>query len=278
MFKQLGLVSALGAATVVFAAYAGETPQTAGIPAGAGTVAARLASSPRHGEWVKIPMTGADTVMAWVVFPERRENAPVVIAIHENTGLTTWARGVADQLAADGFIGIAPDLLSIARGAATPDTLPADQGRALIGRVTAEQRSAMIAAVARHGMSLPAARRRFAVIGFCWGGAASFEQAVANHEGLGATVVYYGSAPSAERMRTISVPVLGLYGGNDQRINAGIPAADSAMKALGKRYEHHIFDGAGHGFLRGQDGNEANARASRAAWPLTVAFLRQNLG
>jgi carboxymethylenebutenolidase len=256
---------------------AAAVQQAAGIPAGAGGVAARLAASARHGEWVKIPFTGADTIMAWVVYPERRENAPVVVAVHENTGLTTWARGVADQLAADGFIGIAPDLISVVRGRATSDTLPADQGRALIGRVTPEQRAAMIAAVGRFGMSLPSARRVFGVVGFCWGGGAAFEQAVANPEGLRAAVVYYGSAPAAERMRSITAPVLGLYGGNDQRINAGIPAADSAMKALGKRYEYEIFDGAGHGFLRGQDGNEANAAAARRAWPRTVAFLRQHL-
>ena len=255
-----------------------QVKQIAGIPAGAGGVAARLASSPRHGEWVKIPFGGADTIMAWVVYPERRENAPVVVAIHENTGLTTWARGVADQLAADGFIGIAPDLLSIVRGSATSDTLPADQGRALIARVTPEQRAAMIAAVGRFGISLPSARRMFGVVGFCWGGGASFEQAVANPEGLRAAVVYYGSAPSAERMRSITAPVLGLYGGNDQRINAGIPGADSAMKALGKRYEYEIFDGAGHGFLRGQESSEANASAARRAWPRTIAFLRQNFG
>jgi carboxymethylenebutenolidase len=252
--------------------------QATGIPAGAGGVAARLASSPRHGEWVKIPFGGADTIMAWVVYPERRENAPVVVAIHENTGLTTWARGVADQLAADGFIGIAPDLLSIVRGSATSDTLPADQGRALIARVTPEQRAAMITAVGRFGMSLPSARRMFGVVGFCWGGGASFEQAVASPEGLRAAVVYYGSAPSAQRMRSITAPVLGLYGGSDQRINAGIPRADSAMKALGKRYEYQIFDGAGHGFLRGQESSEANSAAARRAWPRTIAFFRQNFG
>jgi carboxymethylenebutenolidase len=215
--------------------------------------------------------------MAWLAYPERRENAPVVVAIHENTGLTTWARGVADQLAADGFIGIAPDLLSIVRGQATSDTIPADQGRSLIGRVTPEQRTAMIAAVARYAMNLPAARRAFGVVGFCWGGAASFEQAVANHEGLQAAVVYYGSAPAPDRMRSIGAPVLGLYGGSDQRINAGIPRADSAMRALGKRYEHAIYDGAGHGFLRAQESNGANARAAAQAWPRTVAFLRQHL-
>jgi carboxymethylenebutenolidase len=117
----------------------------------------------------------------------------------------------------------------------------------------------------------------FGVVGFCWGGSASFEQAVMNHTGLRATVVYYGSAPAADRMRSIGVPVLGLYGGSDQRINAGIPRADSSMKSHGKQYEFAIFDGAGHGFLRAQE-NEPNARAAAQAWPRTVRFLRDNLG
>ena len=95
---------------------------------------------------------------------------------------------------------------------------------------------------------------------------------------LGASVVYYGSPPTAEEMAAIKAPVLGLYGGSDARINATIPATDSTMKRLGKSYEYHIFEGAGHGFLRGQDGNEPNTAASKAAWPKTIAFLRSKLG
>jgi carboxymethylenebutenolidase len=250
--------------------------QAAGIPAGAGTVASRLAQSPRHGTWEKIPM-GSDTIMAWVVYPERAERAPVVIAIHENTGLTTWARGVADQLAADGFIGIAPDLLSIDRGSATSDTLSGDEGRALIGRVTPDRMNAMVDAVAKFGMALPAALPVYGIVGFCWGGAASFNHAVHNPPSLKGSVVYYGNAPSPDRLAAIRVPVLGLYGGNDARINATIPATDSAMKALGKSYAYQIFDGAGHGFLRGQDNNAPNAEASRQAWPRPIAFFREHL-
>jgi carboxymethylenebutenolidase len=79
-------------------------------------------------------------------------------------------------------------------------------------------------------------------------------------------------------MANIRAPVLGLYGGNDARINATIPATDSTMKRLGKSYEYHIYDGAGHGFLRAQDNNEANTAASKQAWPATIAFLKAKLG
>ena len=215
--------------------------------------------------------------MAWVVYPERKDKASVVIALHENTGINTWTRTVADQLAADGFIGIAPDLTTMFRtGDLKADPAP-DQGRAAIGQVTPEIGTRILDAVAKYGMSLPAALPKYGIVGFCWGGGRSFLHA-ATAPGLGASVVYYGSPPTADQMATIRAPVLGLYGGNDARINATIPATDSTMKTLGKSYEHHIFEGAGHGFLRGQDGNAPNAAAAAAAWPKTIAFFRAKLG
>lgn len=251
--------------------------QAGGIPASAGTAAARMASSPRHAEWVAIKVNATDSVMAWVVYPERKDKAPVVIALHENTGINTWTRSVADQLAADGYIGIAPDLTTMFRtGDLKADPAP-DQGRAAIGQVTPAVGTRILDAVAKYGMALPAALPKYGIVGFCWGGGRSFLHAT-TAPGLGASVVYYGSPPSADQMAAIKAPVLGLYGGNDARINATIPATDSTMKALGKSYESHIFEGAGHGFLRGQDGNAPNTAAAAAAWPKTIAFFRAKLG
>ena len=247
------------------------------LPASGATAAARLASSPRHGEWVAVKV-GADSVMAWVVYPERQGKAPVVIVIHENTGLTTWARAVADQLAADGFIGIALDMLTMRRTGNLTSEWASDSGRAAIGTLTADEVQRNLDAVARYGTSLPSANGVYGVVGFCWGGARSFLHAV-HAPSLKAAVVYYGSPPSAENMSTIQAPVLGLYGGSDARINATIPATDSAMKAGGKSYQHQVFDGAGHGFLRAQEGQDgANLKASQAAWPATLEFLRTHMG
>jgi carboxymethylenebutenolidase len=251
--------------------------QSAAIPAGATTAAQRIAGSPRHGEWVAIKVGASDSVMAWVVYPERAQKAPVVIAIHENTGLNTWTRGVADQLAAEGFIGIAPDMTTMARTGSLTEEATADVGRQLIQRATPEFVNAALDAVAKYGMSLPAAQPKYGVIGFCWGGGRSFLHAT-HAPTLGASVVFYGSPPNADEMAAIKAPVLGLYGGADARINATIPATDSAMKRLGKSYEYHIFDGAGHGFLRGQENSEANAKAAQEAWPRTIAFLKAKLG
>jgi carboxymethylenebutenolidase len=243
-------------------------------------VADRLARSPRHGEYVMIRTGPADSVRAWVVYPERATKAPVVVVVHEIFGLSTWIRGVADQLAADGYIAIAPDLLT---GKATPvagsDTLTQDVAVATIRTLDMAVVQRQLAAVGAYGMSLPAAEQRYGTVGFCWGGGASFAHAVANPTGLGAAVVYYGTSPALSSLASVRAPVLGLYAGEDARVDATVPPADSAMRALGRRFEPHTFAGAGHGFLRQQDGkNGANLAATRQAWPLTIAFFRANLG
>lgn len=263
------------------AAMAAATPQSqpslASLPAGSGDVAARIASSPRHAEWVYVRTGPTDSVRAWVVYPQRSTRAPVVVVIHEIFGLSTWVRGVADQLAADGYIAIAPDLLT-GKAPLQGDTLTQDVAMAAIRGLKSEDVQRQLAAVGKYGMSLPAALPRYGIVGFCWGGSASFAHAVESPSGLGAAVVYYGTAPRTG-LENVKVPVLGLYGGNDMRVGATIPPTDSAMRALGKSYEPHSFAGAGHGFLRQQsDSTGANLTASRQAWPLTLAFFRKHLG
>jgi carboxymethylenebutenolidase len=258
----------------------GAGTQVLSIPAGATTVAERLAKSPRHGEYVMIRTGPSDSVKAWVVYPQRSTKAPVVVVVHEIFGLSTWVRGVADQLAADGFIAIAPDLLT---GKVAPepgsDTVAAAAATAAIRSLRPEDVQRQIAAVGQYGMALPAAEKRYGVVGFCWGGSASFASAVESPSGQGAAVVYYGTSPATPSLARVKVPVLGLYGGEDARVGATVPPADSAMKALGKRFEPHTFAGAGHGFLRQQDGQGgANLEAARQAWPLTISFFRSTLG
>lgn len=240
------------------------------------TVAARLVASPRHAEWVMIP-TGRDSIRAWVVYPQRRDKAPVVLVVHEIFGLSTWIRGVADQLAADGFIAIAPDLLT-GKLPGPPDTTKADAARAVIRTLDPADVQRQLDAIGRFGMALPAATPRYGIVGFCWGGATSFAHA-AHQPLLGASVVYYGGSPDVAKLDLVQAPVLGLYGGNDARVNATIPRADSVLKMRGRTFEPRVFDGAGHGFLRQQEGENgvANTAASQQAWPLTVAWFRRYL-
>lgn len=249
------------------------------LPAGATDVGPRIARSPRHGEWAMIRTGPSDSVRAWVVYPERSTKAPVVVVVHEIFGLSTWVRGVADQLAADGFVAIAPDLLT---GKATPapgsDTLTQQMATTAIRTLASSDVQRQLAAVGQYGMALPAAERRYGTVGFCWGGSASFMHAVMSPPGLGAAVVYYGTSPADSVLSRVKVPVLGLYGGEDARVNATVPGAETVMRSLGKTFEPHTFAGAGHGFLRQQDGqNGANLAAARQAWPLTVGFFRAHL-
>jgi carboxymethylenebutenolidase len=239
---------------------------------------ARLQASPRHGEWVMIANGTTDSVRAWVVYPERSSNAPVVVVVHEIYGLTPWIRSIADQLAAEGFIAIAPDYITGKGVVDGPDGPPRDDAVAAIRALTSEEVQSRTDAVARYGMSLPAAAQKYGIVGFCWGGSTSFQHAV-HAPGLGAAVVYYGGSPASESLASVRAPVLGLYGGDDARVNATIPAADSAMKAMGKTYVQEIYEGAGHGFLRQQDGRDgANLAASQKAWPATIAWFKRHLG
>jgi carboxymethylenebutenolidase len=250
---------------------------SAALPAGANDAAARLASSTRHAEWAMVRVGDADSVRVWVVYPERSTKAPVVVVVHEIFGLSTWIRGVADQLAADGFIAVAPDFLTGHTGAYPPDSVPVDSARAMIRRLDANQIQSRIDAVARWAMGLPAALPRYGIIGFCWGGSVVFNHAV-HSPTLGAGVAYYGAAPEPARLTTVRAPVLGLYGENDQRVNATIAPTDSAMRVMGKTYEAQIYTGAGHGFLRAQDAQSgANLEATRRAWPATLAWFRRYL-
>jgi carboxymethylenebutenolidase len=248
------------------------------LPADASTAAARLDASPRHGEWVMYDAGDGDRVQAWVTYPERSDPAPVVVVIHDIRAMSDWARAVGDQLAADGFISIVPDLLSgKGRGGAGTESMPSSEvGRAIRDLDPAEVNRRLRAAAA-YGTALPAATGQVGVVGFCWGGSTSFNFAV-DWADLDAAVVYYGTSPATETLASIRAPVLGLYGGSDNRVNSTIPAAQAELDRLGRRYEVNIYDGAGHGFLGRQSGQDgANQAASEGAWPATIAFFRELL-
>lgn len=250
------------------------------IPPGEEQAKTALERSPRHGEYVDLKIEGSDhPLLTWVVYPERRDKAPVVIVIHEIYGLTDWVRAVADQLAADGFIAVAPDLISGKGpgGGGTASVQSRDDVVKLIRGLTAGEVNMKLNAVRSYAIKLPAANGKSAVAGFCWGGGKSFSYAAAQPE-LNAAVVYYGTSPDEKELGSIKAPLLGLYGGDDARVNATIGPAAGEMKKLGKVYEVEIYEGAGHGFLRQQDGRDgANMRASLQAWPRMLGFFKRHL-
>jgi len=270
--------SAVGGSAAASSSSTIAASQTQGLPPDADHALARLNSSSRHGEWVMISVPPSDSVRAWVVYPERQTKAPVVVVIHEIFGLSDWIRGVADQLAADGFIAIAPDFLTMKNLPQGSDSAATQAAVAAIRTLDASQVQRMIDAAAKYGTSLPSALPRYGVVGFCWGGGVSFEHAT-HSPSLGAAVVYYGVSPQTQKLSMVRAPVLGLYGASDARVDATIPPADSALRAMGKTYSHTLFEGAGHGFLRQQTGmNGANMTATQQAWPATIAWFRRYLG
>lgn len=241
------------------------------LPADAEGAMATLNASPRHGEWVMVRLPDGDSVRSWVVYPERDDAAPVLVVIHEIYGLTSWVRAVADQAAAAGYIAIAPDLLTMEEVPATAEGDPERQAAvAAIRELDADRVHRQLRAVAEFAMALPAAAPVYAITGFCWGGSATFEHVV-RYDDVLAGVVFYGSSPSEEGLARVDVPVMGHYGGDDERVNATIPRAEAA---LGSRYLANVYEGAGHGFMRQQSGRDgANLAAARQAWPKTLGFL-----
>jgi len=250
------------------------------LPASGEQASERIAASTRKAEWAVI-RTGQDSVRAWVVYPANvGANTPVVVAVHDNQGMSTWIRAVADQLAADGFIAIAPDLLTMLDVPRGPEGDSDREGvRAALGQVDQAMRDRYIQAAGEWGTRLPNASSKYGIVGFCWGGSTVFAHAVAAPASLGAVVVYYGGSPAPDQLTSVTAPILGLYGEDDARVNQTVPPAEAALKSAGKTFEAHTFAGAGHGFTRSQEGREgANAKAVEQAWPLTVAWFRKHLG
>jgi carboxymethylenebutenolidase len=212
---------------------------------------ATLLKSPRHSEYVPLKH-GDRTVQAFVVYPEVKQKAPVVVMIHEIFGLSDWAKEMADELAAQGFIVIAPDLLTGAgpNGGGTDAFAAGDVTKAVSG-LNADQVTADLDAAADYAKKIPSANGKIFVAGFCWGGGKSF--AFATHrKDLSAAFVFYGPPPTD--LASITAPVYGFYAENDARISATVPATTEAMKAAGKKYDPIIYPGAGHGFMRaGED-------------------------
>lgn len=243
----------------------------------------RLEHSPRHHEWIDVEHSGR-SVRAFAVFPERKDPAPVVLVIHENKGLSDWVRSVCDRLAEDGYLAVAPDLLSGhgSEGGGTEQFTSNDAAtKALYAREAAAV-SADLDAVADAALKLHGAdRSQLFVAGFCWGGTQSFAFATRRAD-LKAAFVFYGSAPTeAEALTRIRCPVFGFYGENDARIAAGLPATEQAMQDAGKRFEAVTYPGAGHGFLRAgeaADASEANRKACDEAWTRWLGLLGGGYG
>jgi len=233
----------------------------------------RLNSSPRHGEWVDIK-SGDQRIKAFVVYPERKDKAPVMLVIQEIFGVTDWLRSMCDELAENGVIAIAPDFLN---GQKFEDP---DAASKAVAAVTQDEVKTVLNATADYALKIPAGNGTLAVCGFCRGGGWAFMYANVNPN-LKAVYSFYGEPPqSPDQVVNIACPVYGFYGENDERVNAMIPKAEELMKAAGKKFEPVIYKGAGHGFMRsGEPTNpqmrEADRKARDEAWARWKNLLKQ---
>lgn len=238
----------------------------------------KLESSSRHSEWVTLKH-GAREVKSFIAYPEKKEKATTVLLIHEIFGLTDWVRLVADQLAAEGFVVIAPDLLSgMAQNKGGTESFGGDDAaRKVVSQLPPDQVTADLTAVKNYVVKVPASNGKLAVAGFCWGGTQTFRFAT-NCDDIKSFHVFYGSAPTSEEdLAKIKAPVYGYYAENDARVGATLDKTAEQMKKLRKTFEPKTYAGSGHGFMRaGQapDANDANKAARALAWDRLTKSLR----
>jgi carboxymethylenebutenolidase len=242
----------------------------------------QLENSPRHHEWVTIESNDR-MLHTFVAYPEVSENAPVVLVIHENRGLNDWARSFADQLAAKGFIAVAPDLISntVDGFEKTSDFETSDDARSAIYALQPDFVTRDLMNVLSYAKSIDAGTGQVSVAGFCWGGSQSFRFATNTGDAIEAAFVFYGTGPrDAESYSSIEVPVYGFYGGADNRVNSTIEASEEAMNQFENTYEYEIYEGAGHAFMRRGDDpslntDDANKMARNKSWDRLVKLLMQ---
>ena len=228
----------------------------------------QLEKSPRHREWVTVKH-GGRSVETFVVYPESKDERPVVLLIHEIFGMSDWVQDLADQVAAAGYIAVAPDLLSgmAPNGGRTSD-IAQEKVTEAVSHLNPDQVTADLNSVADYAKKIPASNGKLFVGGFCWGGGQTFRFAT-NRSDLSGAFVFYGGPPDKDAMTRIKAPVYGFYAGNDARIDATLPDTTAQMKAAGKTFEPVVYDNAGHGFMRAgeaPDANDGNKKARQDAW------------
>jgi carboxymethylenebutenolidase len=256
----------------------------------------KLEKSPRRSEWVSIN-SGGRTMKAWVVYPAAKGKVPVVLVIHEVFGLTDSTRNTADQIAALGYIAIAPDMVS-GLGPNGGDVSSFPSSRIASGLMTAMNDvlvNSRFDAWADYGSKLPGSNGKFAIVGLSWGGGAAFRYVTSTtRKDLKAVCVFYDVGPPAliqgpsrdKGLMTfpvprIRIPVYGFYPTQDTRVMASLQATKAAMSAARNKYDVVIYQDAEHAFMRlGEnpaDGNPANAAAVKASLARLQKLLKADL-
>lgn len=222
-------------------------------------------------EYVKYAGETGD-VRAYFARPKGDAKLAGVVVIHENRGLNAHIEDVTRRFALEGFLALAPDALSPLGG--TPED--SEKAPALLGQLDKEKNTKNFVAAAKYLRTHPLSTGKVGVVGFCWGGAMANQVAVHSPD-LVAAVPYYGAAPAAEDVPKIKASLLLHYAGIDERINAGIPAFEAALKAATKDYKLYMYEGAQHAFNNDMAPTRYNKDAAQLAWQRTIAFLKDKL-
>jgi carboxymethylenebutenolidase len=212
-------------------------------------------------------------INGYMVRATAKGKRPAIIVIQENRGLNPHIEDVARRLAVEGFLVLAPDLLSVS-GGTPPDE---DKARELHAKTDPKDITAAAMAAVPFVLTRPESNGNVGVVGFCFGGGVANHMAAENPE-LKAVVTYYGLQIPADQVPAIRAPLLLHYAELDERVNAGIAAYESALKANGKRYKIYMYPGVNHAFNNDTGGARYNKEAADLAWERTLAFFKENLG
>ena len=209
----------------------------------------------------------------YLVHPKGHQKRGAVVVIHENRGLTPHIKDVTRRVAQAGYLALGVDALSPLGGTPADE----DKGRELIGQLDPGKNLNNYLKALAYLRARPDCNGRTACVGFCWGGGLANQLAVHDPK-LHATVAYYGQQPKAEDVPQIKAAVMLHYGGLDQRINAGIPAYEAALKAAGTPYELYVYEGVNHAFNNDTSPARYNAEAAQLAWGRTLRLFKEKLG
>jgi carboxymethylenebutenolidase len=222
-------------------------------------------------EFIKYPAETGE-MRALLAHPKKGKKFPAVIVIHENRGLVPHIQDVTKRMAAEGFLSLGPDALSPLGG--TPEDV--SNVGAMFKQLDSEKTVKNFVAAVKYLKTHPLSTGKVGCTGFCWGGAMTNQVAV-NAPDLDAAVPYYGRQPAAEDVEKIKAPIMAHYAGNDQGINAGIPAFEEALKKYNKEYQIFMYEGAGHAFNNDSNPERYNEQAAKLAWGRTIGFFKEKL-
>lgn len=221
-------------------------------------------------EDIKYPGETGD-IHAYLARPKGSGKVPGVVVISEVWGLVPHIEDVAWRVALEGFLALAPDPLTPLGG--TPDNV--DEARSMMQKLDSQKNTKNFVAAAKYLKTHPQSTGRVGVTGFCWGGGVT-NQVAANSPDVQAAAPFYGMQPKLEDVPKIKASLLVHYAEEDDRINAGIPGFEAALKKAGVDYQIHMYKGTKHGFFNNTS-PRYHKEASKLAWKRTIAFFKEKL-